>query len=218
VGVARHGGGGGGLGAVTLLFAAVIAVGSVGEPPLDAGAEEAATFFRDAGAGWIQAAEAAASLGMLAFMWYVIGPTLSLRRAEGDPPRRSTVALTSGVLVMAYRVLDASWDAAAHRGTDLDPALAAYAFDVGNLGFANAWLAMASFAVAWLGDPLDRNPPALDGLLCDCRRNRSGCRSIPLVRRDRVALALCSVLALGRPDVRAADPARGKGLEATQAN
>ena len=73
---------------------------------------------------------------------------LLLRRAEGDPPWRSTVALASGVLVAAYGVLDASWDAAAHRGTDLDPAIAAYAFDVGNLGFANAWLAVASFAVS----------------------------------------------------------------------
>jgi hypothetical protein len=91
-----------GLAAVTVLLAAVIAVGSVGEPPLDASSQEAATFFRDAGAAWVQAAEAAASLGMLAFVWFVIGPALLLRRAEGDPPWRSTVALASGVLVAAY--------------------------------------------------------------------------------------------------------------------
>ena len=54
----------------------------------------------------------------------------------------------SGLLAAAYGVLDASWDAAAHRGSELDATLAGYAFDVGNIGFANAWLAMASFAVA----------------------------------------------------------------------
>ncbi|MEU4606002.1 DUF4386 family protein [Kribbella sp. NPDC023972] len=58
----------------------------------------------------------------------------------------STVALVSGVWFAAYLVLDASGQAAAHRGADLDPGLAAY--DVGSIGFANAWVAMGSFAVA----------------------------------------------------------------------
>ena len=30
----------------------------------------------------------------------------------------------------------------------IDPGLAAYAFDVGTRGFANAWIAMGSFAIA----------------------------------------------------------------------
>ena len=59
-----------------------------------------------------------------------------------------TVALVSGTIVAAYGVLDASWDAAANRGSDLDSNIAAYAFDVGNLGFANGWLALGSFAIA----------------------------------------------------------------------
>ena len=137
-----------GLVAMVALFTPIIAVSSVGEPPLDAPSKDAATFFRDIEAGWAQAAEGFASLGMLVFLWFVVGLTLLLRRAEGDPPWRSLVALVSGVLVAAYGVLDASWDAAAHRGRELDPTLAGYAFDVGNIGFANAWLAMASFAAA----------------------------------------------------------------------
>jgi hypothetical protein len=54
----------------------------------------------------------------------------------------------SGVLFVAYGLIDTSWEAAAHRGNELDAALAAYAFDVGNIGFTNAWIAMGSFAVA----------------------------------------------------------------------
>lgn len=137
-----------GLVAMAILFPPIIAVSSVGEPPLDATSRDAAAFFRDLEAAWAQTAEAVASLGMLVLLWFVVGFALLLRRVEGDPPWRSVVALVSGVLVAAYGVLDASWDAAAHRGAELDSALAGYAFDVGNIGFANAWLAMASFAVA----------------------------------------------------------------------
>lgn len=137
-----------GLAALILLMTSVIAVSSVGEPPLDASSQEAATFFRDSQVAWVQAAEATASLAMVAFLWFVVGLALLLRRTEGEPPWRSNVALVSGVLLAAYGVLDASWDAAAHRGSEIGAALAAYAFDVGNIGFANAWLAMASLAVS----------------------------------------------------------------------
>ena len=134
--------------AVVLLFGPIIAISTAGEPPFDATQDEAATFFRNAAVGWVHAAEATASIGMLVFLWFVVGLATLLRRVEGEPAWRSTVALVSGTLLAAYGALDASWDAAANRGTELDPAIALYAFDVGNLGFANAWLAMASFAVA----------------------------------------------------------------------
>jgi hypothetical protein len=137
-----------GIGSVVLLFVPIIAISSVGEPPLDASTQDIATFFRDAHAGWVEAAEAMASLGMLVFLWFVVGVACLLRRAEGEPAWRSTIALVSGVLLAAYGVLDASWDSAIHRGDELDPGLAAYAFDVGNIGFANAWLAVASLAVS----------------------------------------------------------------------
>jgi hypothetical protein len=138
-----------GLGAIVLLFAPIIAIGTVGEPPLEATSEEAATFFRATQAPWVQASEATASLAAVGLLWFFAGLALLLRRAEGEPAWRSTVALVSGVLVGAYSVLDASWDAAAHRGSELTPELAGYAYDVGNIGFANAWLAMASLAAAY---------------------------------------------------------------------
>jgi hypothetical protein len=140
--------GGIGLVSAVLLFGPIIAISTVGEPPFDASPEDAVEFFGNLDVGWVHAAEATASLGMLAFLWFVVGFTTLLRRVEGEPAWRSTVALVSGTLVAAYGVLDASWDAAANRGSGIDPSIAVYAFDVGNLGFANAWLALGSFAIA----------------------------------------------------------------------
>lgn len=134
--------------AVVLLFAPIIAISTLGEPPFDATPDEAAEFFRNADTAWVAAAGAAAAVGMLVFLWYVVGLTTLLRRAEGEPAWRSTVALVSGTLVAAYGVLDASWDAASNRAGEIESGLAAFAFDLGNLGFANAWLALGSFAIA----------------------------------------------------------------------
>jgi hypothetical protein len=134
--------------AVVLLFAPIIAISALGEPDFDATGEEAAEFFRNADTPWIGAAQTTASIGMLAFLWFVVGLTTLLRRIEGEPAWRSTVALVSGTIVVAYGVLEASWDAAANRGQELEPGIAAFAFDVGNLGFANLWLALGSFAIA----------------------------------------------------------------------
>lgn len=138
-----------GLAGLVLLFGPVIAISSLGEPSLAATPEDARSFFANgADAGWTDPLEAVATIGMLGVLWFAVGLSLLLRRLEGEPPWRSTIALVSGVLLAAYGVLDSSWEAAMHQGNDLDPTLAAYAFHVGNIGFTNAWLAMGSFAVA----------------------------------------------------------------------
>ena len=134
--------------ATIVLFTPIIAISTLGEPGFDATREKVAEFFSEGDTAWVTVAEATAALGMLAFLWFVAGLTTLLRRAEGEPAWRSTVALVSGVLVAAYGVIDASWDAAFNRGSELDPAVAVFAFDLGNLGFANAWLALGSFAIA----------------------------------------------------------------------
>ena len=41
----------------------------------------------------------------------------------------------------------ASWDAAVYRSDDLDPQIARYAFDLGNLSFANGWVATGALAI-----------------------------------------------------------------------
>ena len=135
-GVGRISGWAGLVGAV-LLFGAIISMGSLGEPPLEATTKDAAEFFRNAAeADWLQPVEAVGALGMIGLLWFMVGFALLLRRAEGEPPLRSTVALASAVLLPAYYLVNASRASAAHRGLELDPAVAADAFDIGNLGFA----------------------------------------------------------------------------------
>jgi hypothetical protein len=130
-----------------LLFGPIIAISTLGEPPFVATAEQARTFFANGSVAWAQTATAVTALAGIGFVWFVVGFALVLGRAEGSPPWRSVIALVSGVLVAGYLLVDASWEAASFGSADLDPAVARYAFDVGNLGFANAWLALASFAV-----------------------------------------------------------------------
>ena len=134
--------------AAVLLFAPIIAISTLGEPGFDGTAADAAAFFRAGDTAWVTAAQATAVIGMLSFLWFVAGLTTLLRRTEGEPAWRSTVALVSGVLVAAYGVIDASWEAAFNRGGELGAEIAVFAFDLGNLGFANAWVALGSFAVA----------------------------------------------------------------------
>ncbi|KRE21064.1 hypothetical protein [Agromyces sp. Soil535] len=134
--------------AVVVLFAPTIAISSLGEPQFDATAEEAAAFFRNADTAWVVAAQATAAAAALVFLWFVVAFTTLLRRVESEPAWRSTAALASGVLASASGVANVSWDAASNRGDGIDPGLAAFAFDLGNLGFANAWLAFGSFAIA----------------------------------------------------------------------
>lgn len=138
-----------GLVGAVLLFGAIIRLGSLDEPPLEASTNEAAVFFRNAAqADWVPSVQALGALGMITLLWFLVGFSVLLRRAESEPPIRSTVALASAILLPAYYLLNVSWGAAARHGLELDPPVAAYAFDVGNIGFANAWLALGSFAGA----------------------------------------------------------------------
>ena len=138
-----------GLVAFVLVFTPIIAISTRGEPPFTATTEQAYAFLVNAGAvGWRDLANTVLVLAAIMLVWFVAGLGLLLARAEGSPPWRSVAGLISGVLLPAYLLLDVSWDAAGNRSADIDPGLAAYAFDVGNLGFANVWVAMGSFAVA----------------------------------------------------------------------
>jgi hypothetical protein len=132
---------------MVLIFAPVIAMSSLGEPDADATREEAAAFFRNtAESSWADAAGTVALLGLVALTSFMVGLCLLLRRAEGEPPWRSTMALVFGAVFVSYLFTDASWDAAGNRGAALDPGLAHYAFEMGTIGFANALVCMGSFA------------------------------------------------------------------------
>ena len=71
--------------------------------------------------------------------------TTLLRQAEGEAAWRSAIGFGSGVLFVAL-VLSGNEIAVAFRADDLDPQIARYAFDEGQAAFANARVALGSFA------------------------------------------------------------------------
>ena len=136
-----------GIAFLVLLFGPIIALASAGEPPLEATAAEAVEYFGNIEATWAQLVIAASTLGMIGSLWFFVAFGFLLRRAEGDPPWRSTIATLSGALLAAYGLVGASWAAASLHGGRITPEVADYAYAVGNVGFANAWIALASFAL-----------------------------------------------------------------------
>jgi hypothetical protein len=121
-----------------LLFGPIIALSTAGEPPLDATASEAVKYFGNIEANWAQLALAVSTLGWIGNL---------LRRVEGDPPWRSTIATLSGGLLAAYGLVGVSLGAASLHGGKITPDVADFAWTFANVGFANAWIAVASFAL-----------------------------------------------------------------------
>jgi hypothetical protein len=136
-----------GIAFLVLLFGPIIALASADEPPLEATAAEAVNYFGNLEATWAQLTMAASTLGMIGSLWFFVAFGFLLRRAEGDPPWRSTIATLSGALLAAYGLVGASWEAASLHGGRITPEVADYAYAFGNVGFANIWIALASFAV-----------------------------------------------------------------------
>jgi hypothetical protein len=134
-----------GLATIVLVFVPVV-TGSGQEPAFGGTAAEILTYFRSFDSPLTDFSSFVFTVGLIGLVWFVVGLTTLLRRAEGEPPWRSTIALASGVLVVPL-LLSGSETAAAFRADDLDPQIARYAFDEGSIAFANAWVALGSFAL-----------------------------------------------------------------------
>lgn len=132
---------------MVLLFGPIIALASANEPAFEATAAEAVKYFSTIEATWAQLTIAALTLGMIASLWFFVTFGCLLRRAEGDPPWRSTIATLSGALLAAYGLIGSSIPAASVHGERIAPEVADYAFAFGSVGFANVWIALASFAL-----------------------------------------------------------------------
>lgn len=109
-------------------------------------ADEAVAFFRsiDDRLGALSAFVTA--VGLVAMLWFTLGLALLLRQYEGSMPWRSTFLAGAGVVSVVSGQI-ASWDAAAFRSDDIDPQVARYAFDLGNLSFANSWVATGAVGI-----------------------------------------------------------------------
>ena len=133
---------------IVLLFGPIIALSTAGEPPLDATASEAAKYFGNIEATWARLALATSTLGWIGSLWFFVAFGYLLRRVEGDPPWRSTIAILSGALLSAYGLVGVSVGAASLHGGKITPNVADFAWASASVGFANAWIAIASFALA----------------------------------------------------------------------
>jgi hypothetical protein len=134
-----------GLAAVVLIFVPIV-VGTRPEPAFTATATEFLTYYKSPNTPGAEFRSFVFTVGLVIFVWFVVALTSLLRRAEGEAPWRSGVAMGSGVLFVAL-VLSGNEVAAAFRADDLDPQIARYAFDEAQVAFANARVALGSFAV-----------------------------------------------------------------------
>ena len=134
-----------GLVTVVLLFVPLFA-GSGEEPTFKATQAEIVRYFQSIDSPLIDFARFVLTVGFVALLWFTISLSVLLSKIEGAPPWRSALAAGSGVVVVAV-LLAGHPDAAAYRADDISPEVAQYAFDVGNVSFANAWVALGSFAI-----------------------------------------------------------------------
>jgi hypothetical protein len=134
-----------GLAATALIFASV-AIGTRQEPGSTAPATDILTYYRSSPTPAAGARSFILTIGLITFVWFIVALATLLRRAEGEAPWRSTAATVCGALLVAL-VLSGHEVAAAFRADDLDPQIARYAFDQGNVALANGRVALGGFAV-----------------------------------------------------------------------
>ena len=104
------------------------------------------SFFRslDDRVGWLMSY--ATSVGLIACLWFAIGLALTLRPHERGVPWRSAFLAAAGVVSVVSGQI-ASWDAAVFRSDSITPQVASYAYDLGNISFANSWVATGAVGI-----------------------------------------------------------------------
>ena len=112
----------------------------------DSTADETVAFFRSLDDSFGALSSFATAVGLIAMLWFGLGLALLLRRYEGELPWRSLFLAGSGVVSVVSGQI-ASWDAAVYRSDDIDPQVARYAFDLGNLSFANGWVSAGAIGI-----------------------------------------------------------------------
>jgi hypothetical protein len=112
----------------------------------DSDTGEIVEFFRSLDDSFGAFSSFATAVGLIAMLWFTLGLALLLRRYEGELPWRSVFLAGAGVVSVVPGQI-ASWDAAVIRAEDIDPQVARYAFDLGNLSFANGWVAAGAVGI-----------------------------------------------------------------------
>jgi hypothetical protein len=112
----------------------------------DSTTAEAVAFFQSLDDTVGRVSAFATSVGLIALLWFSLGLAMLLRRYEGELPWRSVFLAGAGVTSVVTGQIG-SWDAAVFRSEDIDPQVARYAFDLGNISFANGWVASGAFGL-----------------------------------------------------------------------
>ncbi|MFZ2014150.1 MAG: hypothetical protein WAV00_10040 [Nocardioides sp.] len=113
---------------------------------MDSSADETVAFFRSLDDAFGAISSFLTAVGLIAMLWFTLGLALLLRRYEGELPWRSLFLAGAGfVSVVSGQI--ASWDAAVFRSDDIDPQVARYAYDLGNISFVNGWVAAGAVGI-----------------------------------------------------------------------
>jgi len=139
-----------GLAAAMLLFGgqAFILASGTAEPAFGAPAAEIQQFWETRDTVLFSIGSYLTVLGLVALLWFVCGVHTAVRGHGSQPQWLPTVALASGVAAVGATLLDAGHLAVFRANEGLDQQLGRFAFDMGNLAFASAWVALGSFAIA----------------------------------------------------------------------
>jgi hypothetical protein len=116
------------------------------DAPFASDTGEAVAFLRSLDDTVGEVSQFATSVGLIALLWFSLGFAMLLRRYEGELPWRSVFMAGAGAISVVTGQIG-SWDAAVYRSDDIDPQVARYAFDLGNISFANGWVASGAFGL-----------------------------------------------------------------------
>ena len=136
--------------ATAMLFSGVILMSSTGapEPGMDAPAAEIQRYLETQSATALAAGGFLLAFGLCALLWFVCGLSAALRRSGARPEWLPTVVLVSGTTAVAAMLVGAPQASAFRGGDGLDTQVAEFAFDLGNITFANMWVALGSLSLA----------------------------------------------------------------------
>jgi hypothetical protein len=136
--------------ATALLFTGVITMSSGGapEPPMDAPAADVQRYLETRPATPLAVGSYLLVLGLCALLWFVCGLSAALRQRGVRPGWLPTVVVVSGTVAVAALLLGATQAGGLHGADGLDIQVAQFAYDLGNITFANAWVALGSLGLA----------------------------------------------------------------------
>lgn len=136
--------------ATAMLFSGVILMSSTGtpEPNFDAPAAEIQRYLETQSATAMAAGGFLLAFGLCALLWFVCGLSAALRRSGARPEWLPTVVVASGTAAVAALLFGAPQAAGFRGGDGLDTQVAQFAFDLGNVTFANMWVALGSLSLA----------------------------------------------------------------------